>query len=306
MILYSQRDPRWAGHPLGWGPALGTIGQYGCFDSVLAMIATDTGHVLNPAQLDEYFTAAKIFVRDPTGTFDLLPDDALAEAFPGRYAVSSFAGFRGDLIRAAVPSPDAYAVLWISTPSVPTHFVLAAAVDGLSIIDPWTGSYGRLAGYGGPAAVHKTVLVKVLAAVPPVAPVPVPTPTPPPQPPAPPPTTAPVNPPLVSPPPFKEVPPVASNPPVPPVDAPPEPEPAPVAEAGITTSEWKLALGFLAQGAAIGTADLVNAVAQAVWHVSVTVPAPLLQLLVDLEFAGAFVGGAYIVSRGIRKFGTGG
>ena len=34
MILFGQRDPRWANHPLGWGPALGTLGQYGCFDTV--------------------------------------------------------------------------------------------------------------------------------------------------------------------------------------------------------------------------------------------------------------------------------
>jgi len=182
MILYSQRDPRWAAHPLGWGPALGTIGQFGCLDTVDAMIATDSGHVLNPVQIDEAFTAAQIFMRDPTGTFDLLPDNALARAFPGRYAVSSYAGFRGDLIKAAVPSPDTYAVLWISTSSVPTHFVLASSADGSSIIDPWTGSYGRLSGYGGPAAVHKTVLVKVLAPAPPLPPSPVPVPTPPPAP----------------------------------------------------------------------------------------------------------------------------
>jgi len=185
MILYSQRDPRWSGHALGWGPALGTIGLYGCLDTVDAMIATDSGHVLNPAQMDEAFTAAGIFVRESTGTYDLLPDDALAKAFPQRYTVSSYAGYRGDLIKAAVPSSDTYAVLWISTASVPTHFVIAWSADGGQIADPWTGQVGALSGYGGPTAVHKTVLVKVLAPPPPVTPVPVPLPTPPPPPPEP-------------------------------------------------------------------------------------------------------------------------
>lgn len=169
------------------------------------MIATDCGHALNPAQLDELFTERQIFVRESTGTFDLLPDDALARAFPGDFAVTSFAGCRGDLIRAAVPSGDTYAVLWISTPSVPTHFVIAASVDAAAVIDPWVGAVDRLSGYGGPAAVHKTVLVKHLEQHP-VPPAPVPLPTPPPPIPAPQPTPAPPA----------------------PVPAPPTPEPAPV------------------------------------------------------------------------------
>jgi hypothetical protein len=91
---------------------------------------------------------------------------------------------------------------------------------------------------------------------------------------------------------------------VPPVIAPPVPEPPPIAEAGVTTSEWKLALAYLAQGAAIGTADLVNIVSKAVWHVSVTIPPDLLQLVVNLEFAAGGVVGLYAVSRGIRKLGA--
>ena len=159
MILYSQRDPRWANHPLGWGPALGTLGQYGCFDTVLAMIANDSGHQVDPASLDDLFTAAHIFVREPTGTYDLLPDDALPKVYPGEYQESSYWGWRGDLVGTAVPSPNTYAILWISTASVPTHFVLAYSADGKSIADPWTGRVGTLAGYGGSAAVHKTILV---------------------------------------------------------------------------------------------------------------------------------------------------
>lgn len=199
MQLYSQRDARWASHPLGWGPKDGTIGEFGCLDTVDAMIATDCGHALNPAQIDELFTAKQIFVRDPTGTYDLLPDDALARAIPGDFEVSSFAGYRGDLIKAAVPSADTYAVLWVSTAAVPTHFVIAASADGRTIADPWTGAFGELASYGGPAAIHKTVLVKHLSPHPVTPPAPVPIPTPPPPVPEP---TPPIAPPDKPPPPV--------------------------------------------------------------------------------------------------------
>ena len=193
MILYSQRDPRWANHALGWGPALGTIGMYGCFNTVLAMIANDSGHAIDPPGMDEVFTAAQIFVRDPTGTYDLLPDNALAQAFPADYRADPFWGWRGDLVASAVPSPNVYAVLWISTSTVPTHFVLAYSPNGASIADPWTGRVGALAGYGGPNAVRKTILVTRLpppAARPPTPPA-APPPTPPPAPaPSPSPTPA--------------------------------------------------------------------------------------------------------------------
>lgn len=84
------------------------------------------------------------------------------------------------------------------------------------------------------------------------------------------------------------------------------PEPPIVAEAGVTTSEWKALLGFAVQGATLGTADLVNAISQAAFHVSVTIPPTLLTLIVNLEFAGAFVVGSYAVSRAVRKIGTSG
>ncbi len=187
MQLFSQRDPAWANHPLGWGPALGTIGEYGCLDTVDAMIATDSGHPFNPADMDDLFTSKGIFVRESTGTFDLLTDDALARAFPADYSVQSFWGFRGDLVAAAVPTPNVYAVAWISTASVPTHFVLFYSADARYIADPWTGRVGTLAGYGGPAAVKKTVLVTRLA-----PPTPAPPPPPVPLPPEPVPPPAPV------------------------------------------------------------------------------------------------------------------
>ena len=97
---------------------------------------------------------------------------------------------------------------------------------------------------------------------------------------------------------------MASSDPTPVVTTPDVPEPGVVAEAGVSTSEWKLALGYLAQAFALGTADAANAVSEAVFHQSVSIPAPLLQALVNVEFAAAFVVASYVISRGVRKLGT--
>lgn len=75
-------------------------------------------------------------------------------------------------------------------------------------------------------------------------------------------------------------------------------EPAVVAEAGVTTSEWKLALGYLAQLAASYTAEAALKVA----HISVD--PSLASALGNFEVIGAIVAASYIVSRGIRKFGV--
>jgi hypothetical protein len=123
------------------------------------------------------------------------------------------------------------------------------------------------------------------APVPAPPPVPVPDPVPTPTPPAPPPTPDPPAPPVV-------------------VVPPPVPEPPPVAEAGVSTSEWKLVVGYLAQGAAVATALLI-AHAGALFGQHWVLPPDALQLVVDLEFSGAGLVAAYAISRGVRKAGTG-
>src|SRR5579859_608052 len=75
-------------------------------------------------------------------------------------------------------------------------------------------------------------------------------------------------------------------------------EPGVVAEAGVTTSEWKLALGYLAQLAATYTAQ---AVAQS-FHYSLS--ASLASQLGNFEVVAALVVASYVVSRAIRKFGV--
>jgi hypothetical protein len=170
--LYSQRSSAWANDELGWGPPGATIGLYGCLETDFAMIASDSGHVLNPAQINQVFIAKGVYVTCGGGDVDhdCLVDNALDLAFPGEYQTRHVTGFDAAGIGPAVNSPDTYVILYISTASVPTHFVIAYSPDGLTIADPWTGSIGRLAGYGGAAAIHKTTYVKHLP--PPPAPTP--------------------------------------------------------------------------------------------------------------------------------------
>lgn len=185
MILYSQRDPRWANKELGWGPPGATIGEYGCLETDFAIIAANAGYPHDPGQLDDALIADQVFIPCGGGDVDhdCLPDNALDVVSGGMFETTHVIGFDHAAIAAAVPSPDTWAILWISTAQVPTHFVIAASPDGSSIIDPWTGRFGSLAGYGGQAAVHKTILVKHLPVPPPAPPAPSPTPLPTPTPP---------------------------------------------------------------------------------------------------------------------------
>lgn len=206
MRIYNQRDPRWATHVLGWGPGLGTIGAYGCYDTVCATIAEDAGIHVFPSTFDVLATNKRIFLRDPSGTYDFLPDNALDLVFPGRFKTVAYAGFRRDLIAAAIPTKDTYAYVHISTPTVPTHYVLMLGTD--AIADPWYGKVGSLASYGGPGAVVKTYIVrKFLAPIVVVTP-PLPATPPPPLPVATPPSTTPIQP---APVPLPSLPPVASK-----------------------------------------------------------------------------------------------
>lgn len=190
MQLFSQRDPRWSAHPLGFGGKPGTIGQYGCYLTDLAMICWDAFPDMHytPDKLDAVFDQRKTYVRDSTGTYDLMPAAPLDAVWPTRFKTLRYAGFQAALIASAVPSKDTYAVGWINNPAigVPTHFVIFASKDGKTIVDPWTGKYGSLAGYGGASAIHSTILVRKLAQAPPA-----PAPAPPAPPPAPEPVPAP-------------------------------------------------------------------------------------------------------------------
>ncbi len=170
VMGYSQRDPKWRNHPLGYGPALGTIGEFGCFDTTLAMVATWAGWPINPAQIDEAMVAhGGIFQRDPTGTFDYLPDNALALLWPDRFAwVGSWGGLRSDLIAAALPSPDQYVMLYIHSAAVPMHFVpvVGGSPANWTIDDSWDDVVKYLNNSYGSGSISKTIIVRALKPIP--------------------------------------------------------------------------------------------------------------------------------------------
>lgn len=202
--FFNQQDARWRDHFLGWGPALGTIGLYGCYDTVCAMIAWACGLHYYPSTFDVLCDARKIFTKDPTGTFDFLPDNALDLAFPGRFKTFTYGGYRGDMIALALKTADYFAYVHVIGYSpfwkmnIATHYVLMHSAK--EIVDPEGGVVRTLVDYGGPACVVKTYIVRHLPAIvpappvvvvppppikPPVTPPPVITPTPVPVPPAP-------------------------------------------------------------------------------------------------------------------------
>jgi hypothetical protein len=174
-VIYNQMDARWKDHVLGWGPKLGTVGAFGCFNTVLAMVVEACGLHYFPSTLDVLFTKLKIFTKDPTGTFDWLPSDALDRAFPGQFKSIRYPGFRGDLVVAARKTKDTFVAVQVAGYSplwgmnIATHFVLMAGA-GPTIYDPEGGVVRLLAAYGGPAMVQETIVIKHLAAAKPAAP----------------------------------------------------------------------------------------------------------------------------------------
>ena len=75
------------------------------------------------------------------------------------------------------------------------------------------------------------------------------------------------------------------------------PEPQPIAEAGITTSEWKAMLGFAAQELAVGTTTVIEKIGGHIDNQTAL-------LVGGFELGLLFLAGSYIISRGIRKLGT--
>ena len=79
----------------------------------------------------------------------------------------------------------------------------------------------------------------------------------------------------------------------------PIPEPDPLIEAGVTTSEWKALLGYAAQALLVGTGTVA---AKLGWHLS----SDTMNMIVNLELGLAAATVSYVISRGIRKAGIGG
>ncbi len=139
--VYSQRDIRWAAHPLG---TKSTIGANGCLMTCAAMVCNHFGHASNPLQLNNWLT-------DNEGYLD--GNLFLWASIERLYPDMKFDGFvynpSTQLIRLAILAgvmPIMYVDFDDSTPLIEMHWVLGIGVTGSDIIiaDPWTGTIGKL------------------------------------------------------------------------------------------------------------------------------------------------------------------
>lgn len=155
---FSQRNPSWAGHALGSGA--GELGLYGCYETVFTMVYNDAyGANYNPAEFDD------LLWKDGVFSGDLLPDNALDRAFPGRFQTTVEYGFNQGKVNAAIASPDTYAIVCIHNPAAGVsgyHFMLM--YQPTEVVDPWWGRIMAFSSWGGPSVVVKTIYVKSLKA----------------------------------------------------------------------------------------------------------------------------------------------
>lgn len=165
--IYGQRDPRWAQVHLGYpsAGAASTLGNYGCYVTTDAIVASYFGQPITPPELNERFVAAACYVQG-----NLLTDSSLSRIFPEcKYETSLYYGNGpADLakLQSLLESPHSAVILEVDfNPShvgVQTHFVVAVQCDGerVTIADPWTGTLRNLAdAYGDPkTAIQKFVL----------------------------------------------------------------------------------------------------------------------------------------------------
>lgn len=136
--LYSQRDPRWADLPLGFGKQ--TIGQVGCLLTCLAMLAQDfTDAEMTPDSLNRVLCRRRAFVNgneialqsNPLRFLGLeLLDFAYCEQSPAPVSRihSALASNLGVIVKVAFRPESSY-----------PHYVrvVEQAGDDFLIADPW-------------------------------------------------------------------------------------------------------------------------------------------------------------------------
>ncbi len=139
--VYSQRDIRWAAHPLG---TKSTIGANGCLMTCASMVCNSFGHASNPLQLNDWLTSHGGYLDG-----NLFLWDAIERLYPDM----KFDGFVYNpttaQIRAAIQAgmlPIMFVDFNDDTPLIEMHWVTGIGVtnDDVIIADPWTGTIGKL------------------------------------------------------------------------------------------------------------------------------------------------------------------
>lgn len=169
MEIFSQVDPRWTNHVLGYGGHPGTIGQYGCYVTTCATIAHACGILAYPSGIDVLAKAKKVYKVDPTGTYDFFPDNPLDLLFPGLFKTVAYPGYRADLIAKALPTKDTFAYVHIRGFSpgwgidIKTHFSLMWANGQLA--DSQGGVVRNLLKFYGVGTVDRTYITTFIPPV---------------------------------------------------------------------------------------------------------------------------------------------
>lgn len=140
MSVLSQRDPKWAGVPLGYGPA--TIGEAGCLLTSFAQVLRHFGRDVTPLDLNKQLMSQNRFVQG-----DLLADSAISGFVPGLSYVTrwDFSNRPADLSVLTNNFEDEYVIEIDSDHNPRTglqmHFVRFVSWDGHTLVidDPWYG-----------------------------------------------------------------------------------------------------------------------------------------------------------------------
>lgn len=150
VVAFSQRDPRWAGRPLGSGAL--SIGQAGCLISAVASMLASWGVPTDPGRINDFVLQASGFVDGNLFVFASV--DGLGCRFaeyvrcmttpaPMERLYAAIAGGQG-VVACVDATPggrvDQHWVWLYAAPGTPTPDGVAASWQ---IVDPW-----RLPGYG--------------------------------------------------------------------------------------------------------------------------------------------------------------
>jgi len=139
--VYSQRDARWASHPLG---TKSTIGAHGCLMTCASMVCNKFGHMENPLELNDWLTSHGGYLDGNLFLWDKLTELYPDMKFDG-FVYNPTAEKLKAVIRAGV-LPIMFVDFNDDTPLIEMHWVTGIGVVGEDIIiaDPWTGTIGKL------------------------------------------------------------------------------------------------------------------------------------------------------------------
>lgn len=143
-VNYSQNDPRWSG--LHLGTSSWTMGQAGCYVTSMAVVASNLGHNVTPAQMLSLLEQHGCI----NGSGDITNPSALCTVFPDIQLVSSHTW---PTVKADLSVIEENTIIEIDdSPSagMQTHFMPVIKVVGtdVKVMDVWDGVTRNVSAYG--------------------------------------------------------------------------------------------------------------------------------------------------------------